>query len=93
MFVRKVRTASGAVAVQVMRKVGRRDELVEHIGSAHTDAELGILLERARHVVAGDQVALDFEVAARAQRVGDVADWRTGTLTLSPGVPKGAVVR
>ena len=91
MFVRKVRTASGAVAVQVMRKVGRRDELVEHIGSAHTDAELGILLERARHVVAGDQVALDFEVAARAQRVGDVADWRTGTLTLSPGVPTGAV--
>ena len=35
MFVRKVRAASGAVAVQVMRKVGRRDELVEHVGSAH----------------------------------------------------------
>ena len=36
-FVRKVRTASGAVAVQVMRKAGRRDVLVEHVGSAHTD--------------------------------------------------------
>ena len=36
MFVRKVRTASGAVAVQVMRKAGRRDVLVEHVGSAHT---------------------------------------------------------
>lgn len=87
---RKVRTASGAVAVQVMGKSGRRDELVKHVGSAHTDAELGILLEQARQIVTGDQDALDFEVPARAQRVDDVADWRTGTLTLSPGVPKGA---
>ena len=92
MFVRKVRTASGAVAVQVMRKAGRRDVLVEHVGSAHTDAELGILLERARRIVTGDQDVLDFEVSARAQRVADVADWRSGTLTLAAGVPKGAVV-
>lgn len=92
MFVRKVRTASGAVAVQVMRKSGRRDELVKHVGSAHTDAELGVLLERARQIATGDQDALDFEVPVRTQRVTDVADWRTGTLTLSPGVPKGAAV-
>jgi Transposase DDE domain len=89
-FVRKVRTASGAVAVQVMRKAGRRDELVEHVGSAHTDVELGVLLERARRIVIGDQDVLDFEVPARTQRASDVADWRTGTLTLSAGVPKGA---
>ncbi len=89
---RKVRTASGAVAVQVMRKSGRRDELVKHVGSAHTDAELGILLEQARQIVTGDQDVLDFEVPARIQRVTDVADWRSGTLTLSPGVPKGAAV-
>lgn len=92
MFVRKVRTASGAVAVQVMRKSGRRDELVEHVGSAHTDAELGVLLERARRIATGDQDVLDFEVSARAQRVADVSDWRKGTLTLSAGVPKGAPV-
>ena len=90
MFVRKVRTASGAVAVQVMRKSGRRDELVEHVGSAHTDAELGILLERARQLIAGDQEVLDFEVPARTERVSDVADWRTGTLTLTPGLSNGA---
>jgi hypothetical protein len=89
-FVRKVRTASGAVAVQVLRKAGRRDELVEHVGSAHTDAELGILLERARQLATGNQDVLDFEVSARTEHVTDVADWRTGTLTLSPGVPKGA---
>ena len=92
MFVRKVRTASGAVAVQVMRKAGRRDVLVEHVGSAHTDAELGILLERARRIATGDQDVLDFEVSARAQRVADVADWRSGTLIWAAGVPKGAVV-
>ena len=87
MFVRKVRTASGAVAVQVMRKDGRRDVVVEHLGSAHTDAELGVLLERARQIVTGDQDVLDFEVPARTQRVADVADWRHGTLTLPAGVP------
>ena len=91
MFVRKVRTASGAVAVQVMRKAGRRDVVVEHVGSAHTDAELGILLERARQVVAGDQDVLDFEVSARTQRVAEVADWQTGTLTSAAGVPQGAI--
>ncbi len=92
MFVRKVRTASGAVAVQVMRKSGRRDELVEHVGSAHTDAELGVLLERARRIATGDQDVLDFEVSVRATRVEEVADWRTGTLRLAAGVPKGAPV-
>lgn len=92
MFVRKVRTGSGAVAVQVMRKDGRRDVLVEHVGSAHTDAELGVLLARARQIAVGDQDVLDFEVPVRASRVADVADWRTGTLTLPAGVPKGAAV-
>ena len=36
----------------------------------------------------GDQDVLDFEVAARAQRVAEVADWRTGTLTLAAGYPQ-----
>jgi hypothetical protein len=89
-FVRKVRTASGAVAVQVMRKAGRRDEVIEHIGSAHTDAELGVLLERARRLATGDQDVLDFEVPARTERVSDVADWRAGELIPAPAGLKGA---
>ena len=64
---RKVRTASGAVAVQVARKDAGRVVILAHLGSAHTDAELGILLEQARQIVIGGQEALDFEVAARAQ--------------------------
>ena len=61
-FVRKVRTKSGATAVQVARYVGGRQEIVKHIGSAHTDVELGMLLERARAWLDPDQQALDLDV-------------------------------
>jgi hypothetical protein len=37
--------------------------------------DTGILLERARWIVAGGQQALDIEVAARAQSMADVADY------------------
>ena len=42
-YVRKVRTASGAVAVQVVRKHRGQRTILAHVGSAHTDAQLGIL--------------------------------------------------
>ena len=77
---RKVRTASGAVAVQVVRKHRGQRTIVAHVGSAHTDAQLGILLERARRIAAEDQGVLDIKVAARAQRMDAVADWRRGEL-------------
>ena len=47
-YVRKVRTTSGAVAVQVARKDHGRVVILAHLGSAHTDAELGILLHAAQ---------------------------------------------
>jgi hypothetical protein len=56
-YVRKVRTASGAVAVQVARKDRGWVVVLAHVGSAHTDAELGILLEQARGIVTGEQEA------------------------------------
>ena len=80
MFVRKARTASGAVAVQVMRKDGGGDVLVEHVTLAHTDAELGVLLERARRIAAAGQQVLDFKVPTPVERVADVAVWRAGEL-------------
>jgi hypothetical protein len=89
-YVRKVRTVSGAVAVQVVRKHRGQREILAHVGSAHTDAELGILLERARRIATGDQEVLDIEVAARAERVADVANWRAGMLVSLPTGPKGA---
>ena len=79
-YVRKVRTNSGAMAVQVARKDAGRMVILAHLGSAYTDAELGILLEQAKAIVIGGQVALDFEVAARAQSMTDVADFREQAL-------------
>lgn len=43
-FVRKVRTASGAVAVQVVTKDRGRLVEVDHLGSAHTDAEPAVVV-------------------------------------------------
>lgn len=47
-FIRKVPTASGARAVQIVHKQGRQLVGIEHIGSAHDDAALALLLEIAR---------------------------------------------
>lgn len=44
--VRKVKTASGATAVQVIRYKNGKRIVVRHIGSAHTDEELAVLLMR-----------------------------------------------
>jgi hypothetical protein len=51
-WIRRVRTASGATAVQIAEYDGGRRRIVAHVGSAHTEAELGILLERAREMLA-----------------------------------------
>nr|WP_252393908.1 hypothetical protein [Candidatus Mycolicibacterium alkanivorans] len=91
-YVRKVRTASGAVAVQVVAKLRGRREIVAHVGSAHTDAELGILLEKARVIALGDQGQLEFEVPARTESVQEVANGSAATLFGPPAKPKGLPV-
>jgi hypothetical protein len=64
-FVRRVRTASGATAVQIAEYVAGRQRIVAHVGSAHTEAELGVLLERARELLADPaQGVLGFTVEA-----------------------------
>ena len=45
---RRVRTASGATAVQIVHKRGRTVLGIEHIGSAHDEAQLAMLLQAAR---------------------------------------------
>jgi len=56
LFVRRVKTSSGATAVQIMHKRGRRVLGVEHIGSAHDEAKLAALEEVARQRLhAGEQ--------------------------------------
>ena len=58
-FLRKVKTASEAMAVQIAVKEGCRDKVIEHLGSAHTQAELAALMEIGRRRIAPDQPTLD----------------------------------
>ena len=58
-FVRKVRTASGATAVQIVEKRGGVRRIVEHVGSAHSDADLAVLMQAARDRIDAGQQALE----------------------------------
>jgi hypothetical protein len=68
-FVWKVRTSSGAVAVQVVTRAHGVTVEVEHVGSAHDDATLGLLVEAAQ----GTFDLPGMEVVASS--VDDIADW------------------
>jgi Transposase DDE domain len=81
-FVRRVRTASGAVAVQVVTKQGSQVLDVDHVGSAHSDGELAVLLEVAGARLRPGQETLDLDgLQARPARMQDTADFTT------PGAP------
>ncbi|QPL06506.1 IS1634 family transposase [Actinomyces respiraculi] len=61
-FIRQVRTASGATAVQIAVKEGRRNKVVEHIGSAHTPGELAALVQVAQEKLHPGQLQLDLDL-------------------------------
>lgn len=54
-FVRKVKTASGATGVQIVEKRNGRRHILEHVGSAHDEAELAILVSAAKQRLHGVQ--------------------------------------
>ncbi len=56
-YLRQVKTASGATAVQVVAKEHGVRRIVEHLGSAHDEAELAALMRLGRRrLLAGRQV-------------------------------------
>lgn len=57
-FIRKVKTASGATAVQIAHKRYGRIVKIEHIGSAHTSDDLNTLLAAAKQRLLGGQRVL-----------------------------------
>jgi hypothetical protein len=64
-FIRRVRTAAGATAVQIAEYVDGRQRIVQHVGSAHSQAELGVLLARARELLEpSGQEVLDLGVGS-----------------------------
>jgi hypothetical protein len=65
-YVRTVRTASGATAVQIVYSSHRGSRDIEHIGSAHDDAGLELLKTVARQRLAAGQGELDLGMDAGA---------------------------
>lgn len=57
-FIRKVKTSSGATAVQVVRKEYGKVIHIDHIGSAHTQKDLELLLILGKKRLLGDQQPL-----------------------------------
>lgn len=68
-FIRKVKTGSGATAVQIAYKAKGRIVKLIHIGSAHTEEELKILMEIAHKRLQANQLEL-FPEAQSSLRVG-----------------------
>lgn len=58
-FVRKVKTGSGATAVQIVEKRNGQRRILEHVGSAHDEAELAVLVSAAQQRLHGVQDMLD----------------------------------
>nr|WP_228480992.1 hypothetical protein [Microbacterium luteum] len=78
LFVRKVRTASGATAVQIARKHRGVRTIVEHIGSAHDDAQLAALVRIAKERITAGQLAFDLDALTPTAPTG-VAPIVTGS--------------
>ena len=69
-FLRKVRTASGAVAVQIVEKKHGQRRIVEHLGSAHSQAELAALVEIGTQKLNVGQEQLDLGLDGAARQPG-----------------------
>jgi len=64
-FIRCVKTSSGATAVQIVDKRAGVRRILEHVGSAHDDAELAVLMQVARERIHAGQDELDLGLGTR----------------------------
>ncbi len=67
--IRRVPTAPGATAVQIIWRYRNRKPEIEHVGSAHTDHDLAALMVKAQRLVDGEQISLDLKVLPSAVAV------------------------
>ncbi|WP_022926331.1 IS1634 family transposase [Serinicoccus marinus] len=89
-WIRRVRTASGATAVQIAESVDGRRRIVRHVGSAHDGAELGLLMAQARQLLEGDaQGELDLGLSIPVPRAAMVPAPSAATLFDDPAGPVG----
>ncbi len=73
-YVRTVRTASGATAVQIVWSSHRGSRDIEHLGSAHDEAGLELLKAAARQRLVAGQGVLD--LGLEATEAGQAGSWR-----------------
>ena len=78
-YVRTVRTASGATAVQIVHSTRRGSREIEHIGSAHSAAEVEVLKTVARQRLHANQDTLDLND-------GGSATTRRRSCRVGPGI-------
>ena len=62
-YVRTVKTASGATAVQIVWSSRRGSRSIEHLGSAHDEVELAALKAAAAERLTAGQAVLDLGLA------------------------------
>jgi len=80
-WVRRVRTASGSTAVQIAESVAGRRRIVRHVGSAHDEAELGLLMEEAHRLLEDDrQGVLDLGITPQARQAAMIPGARQPAL-------------
>ena len=72
-YLRKVKTRSGATAVQIVEKRHGQRVIVEHLGSAHTDAELAALMRAGHDKLHAGQPAFELGIDPHGVPVGAVA--------------------
>lgn len=58
-FLCKVKTASDATVVQIVERQGRVDRVLKHLGFAHDDATLVVLLEKGHRELYPGQLKFD----------------------------------
>src|ERR1700757_3006731 len=66
-FVRTVKTSSGATAVQIVWSWRKGSCSIEHLGSAHDDVELAALNAAAAERLAAGQTELDLGISGQLE--------------------------
>ncbi|XKH53517.1 hypothetical protein LG284_00295 [Citricoccus nitrophenolicus] len=61
-YIRRVKTSSGATAVQIAQKRHGKREILEHLGSAHDEVTLASLEQVAREKIQAGQMAFDLDL-------------------------------
>ena len=80
-YVRTVKTSSGAIAVQIVWKYRHGSREIEHLGSAHSQAEVELLQAVAAQRIAAGQDELPLGIPAKADPVAlEVTGTRMGRL-------------